>query len=172
MDETTPSAAGCSLEQPVAFPDAILFRGRAADGANCLAAFDRRSLVLSRPVAGLACKIRLNISQYESIALIMGEDSHLVRLTHRQPGLSLDLAMTADFAAAQECRDRLADMLGLPPLLLAGAPAAREPAAGHNPAPRRHRPAKGRRPRFLARRRPGTPGSVRRIEGSELIARR
>jgi hypothetical protein len=172
LDKVHEIETGRSTERPVSFPDILLYRGRAGDGADCLATFDRRTIVLSRPVAGLACRIRLSLRQYQAIAVVAKEDGNVVRLMHRDPGLSVDLTRMESFEAAEAYRDRLSDFLDLPPLMMAGNGAAAEKVAERAaPKGRRTRPVRGRRPRFLARRQAGAPVSVRRITGREIIAR-
>jgi hypothetical protein len=172
MDEVHPIVAGRSKERPVSFPDTFLYRGRAGDGADCLATFDRRYVVLSRPVAGIACKIRTSLRQYDAIALVARDDRNIIRLAHRDPGLSVDLIEIKQFDEAEEYRDRLADALDLPVLMLAGCGAS---DGKQKPVPatalRRTKSIRARRPRFLARRQKGEVISIRRIEGREIIAR-
>ena len=111
MDKVLHTTAGRSSGRPVWFPAVLLYRGRAEDGAHCLTTFDRRTVVLSRPVAGLACKIRLSTRQYQAVAVVARDDRHSVRLVHRDPGLSVDLTEMENFEAAEAYCDRLADFL-------------------------------------------------------------
>ena len=128
--------------------------------------------MLSRPVAGLACKIRVSLRQYDAIAVIAGDDKNVVRLAHRDAGLSVDLVQMDSFDEAEEYRDRLADFLRLPVLTLAGRGASGEPAErGTAPKTRRTKAIGARRPRFLSRRRTGEVISIRKIDGREIIAR-
>ena len=133
---------------------------------------------MSRPVAGLACRIRIPVRQYQAVAVLVRDERNLVRIVHRDAALSIDVEEFAAFETAEEYRDRLASFLDLPPLTLAGAPASAEeaeedaeaaPVASHS---RRRDPAlRSRRPRFLTRRRAGEVVALRRIEGREIIAR-
>ncbi len=127
--------------------------------------------MLSRPVAGLACKIRLSLRQYQAIALVASDETNVVRLLHRDPGLSIDLTRIESFAAAEEYRDRLADFLDLPPLMMAGAGVSAENAETASPVVRRRCMGHSLRPRFLKRRNTGQPIAIRRVEGREIIAR-
>jgi hypothetical protein len=126
---------------------------------------------MSRPVAGLACRIRVPVRQYEAVAVLVGEARHVIRLMHRDAGLSIDVEEFTTFETAEEFRDRLAGFLGLPPMTMAGAPAAAETTGAVAPQPRRRRLARGRRPRFLTRRWPGSGEPLGKIEGREIIAR-
>ena len=126
---------------------------------------------MSRPVAGLACRIRIPVRQYQAVALLVAERRHVIRLMHRDAGLSLDVEEFESFETAEEYRDRLAGFLGLPSVIAAGAP-SREDALSTAPhSARRGRTAKARRPRFLTRRHSAGPVTIEKIEGREIIAR-
>ncbi len=126
--------------------------------------------MMSRPVAGLACRLRVPVRQYQAVALIARGDSNVVRLMHRDVGLSLDVESFDSFATAEEYRDRLAGFLNLPPVIVSATPDA-ERGESDRPSERRVRAARPRRPRFLTRRRTGGAITIRRIEGREIIAR-
>lgn len=127
---------------------------------------------MSRPVAGLACRIRVPVRQYDAVAVLMRDERrHVIRLMHRDAGLSIDVEEFATLETAEEYRDRLARFLDLPPMLMAGAPASDNRRAAADPQPRRGTSVRRRRPRFLARRRSGARGSLAKIEGREIIAR-
>ena len=145
---------GHSSGRPVSFPDALFYRGRAGDGAECLATFDRRTVVLARAVAGLPCRIRLGVAQYQAVAVVASDAGNVVRLLHRDDGLSLDLAALADLQLAEEYCDRLAAFLQLPAVTM-GAARASSHAKLTRLSDRRPRLTKRRRPRFLTRRRTG-----------------
>ena len=134
--------------------------------------FDRMTIVLARSVAGIACKIRLSLSQYQAVALIAGDVVNIVRLQHREPGLSLDLERIDSFEAAEEYRDQLASFLDLPPLTMAGPGAAIDtPAETAESVVPRRRTGRSSRPRFLIRRTASQPIEIRKIDGREIIAR-
>ena len=125
--------------------------------------------MMSRAVAGLACRIRIPVRQYQAVALLSRDADHVIRLLHRDAALSVDVEEFDTFETAEEYRDRLAIFLDLPPLTLAGAPLATEPA--HKPRSRRRNTVlRMRRPRFLMRRRTGGAMAIRKVEGRELIA--
>ena len=127
---------------------------------------------MSRPVAGLACRIRVPVRQFQAVALVVREKSHVIRLMHRDAGLSLDVEEFESFATAEEYRDRLAGFLGLPPVVAAGAPSRAEDDIMAGPTRvRRARSIRVRRPRFLARRVAGEKVARGKIEGREIIAR-
>ena len=170
MDEVLHTTAGRSSGRPACFPDIILYRGRAGDGADCLTTFDRKTVMLSRPVAGLACKVRLSTRQYQAVALMVRDERHTICLLHREKALSIELTDVEGAEAAEEYCHGLASFLGLPTLFMARGtdvdPARPDRAP---PAPRRSMPA--RRPRFLTRRKSGEAIELRRLEGAEIIAR-
>lgn len=126
---------------------------------------------MSRPVAGLACRIRIPVRQYQAVALLVRERGHVIRLMHRDAGLSLDIEEFESFATAEEYRDRLAGFLGLPSVIAAGKPSREDTPPTAAPRTRRSRAIRARRPRFLARRHSGEPSSIRVVEGREIIAR-
>jgi hypothetical protein len=123
---------------------------------------------MSRPVAGLACRVRIPVRQYQAVALLEQGDAHVIRLIHRDAALAIDVEEFDSLATAEEYCDRLAGFLGLPALLIGGTPG--EAGEQRTATPRRNPSTRSRRPRFLSRRRPGGPVSVRRIQGREIIA--
>lgn len=175
MNKILSMSAGRSSERPVSSADVLLYRGRAGDGADCLATFDRDTLVMSRPVAGLSCRIRIGTRQYKAVAAVAREGRHVIHLMHSDPGLSIDLAEATSLEDAEDHCDRLAAFLDLPRLTLAGRSASGDTImSGAAPVQRRNQPVrlgKHRRPRFLTRRRTGNVVAIRKVEGSELIAR-
>ena len=100
---------------------------------------------MSRPVAGLACRIRIPVRQYQAVALVVREKSHVIRLMHRDAGLSLDVEEFESFATAEEYRDRLAGFLGLPPVIAAGTPSRDDEEIATGPARLRRRTARSGR---------------------------
>ncbi len=127
--------------------------------------------MLSRPVAGMACKLRLTTRQYQAVALVARDDRQTIRLMHRDAGLSIDLTDMADAEAAEEYCLRLAAFLDLPTVMMARATLPAEAAADPRPSPRRNRSLRARRPRFLTRRKRGEPIEIRNLERREIIAR-
>ncbi len=127
--------------------------------------------MMSRPVAGLACRIRVPVRQYQAVALVVRGNSNVVRLMHRDIGLSLDVEAFDSIVTAEEYRDRLAGFLDLPPVIVSASPDATRGQADGSIRERRTRPARARRPRFLMRRRGSNAVTIRKIEGREIIAR-
>ena len=126
---------------------------------------------MSRPLAGIACRIRIPLRQYQAVALVMHEKGHTIRLMHRDRGLSLDIEEFENLATAEDYRDRLAGFLDLPPVTASGSPTLDDEGVVRGPARgRRNRAISVRRPRFLMRRRPGDARPTIKIEGREIIA--
>jgi hypothetical protein len=172
MEEIHPRPAGRSLERPAFFPDALLYRCRAGDGADCLVTFDRRTVMMSRAIAGIACRIRIPVRQYDAVAVMVRRTDHVIRLMHRDAELSVDVEAFDTFETAEEYRDRLATFLDLPPLTVAKSAAPVEDADPAIPViPRRNRGLRRHRARFLTRRQVGGHIDIRRVEGREIIAR-
>lgn len=169
MDGFHPDGAGRSSERPVSISDQRRFRGRAGDGAECLAALDRRTVLLARPVGGLACRLRLSPRQFLGVALVSRDGGASVRLVHRDPALTVDLLTVPDEAEASEAQDHIAGLLALPCL-----PDRAEPPSliivTREPSRRRTNVAGKRRPRFLHKRRTGGEPSASPIAGHEMIA--
>jgi len=171
LDEVHPNTTGRSSERPVSFPDVLLYRSRAGDGEDCLATFDRRHIVVSRPVAGLPCRIRLSISQYQAVAVVARDNNNIIRLMHREIGLSLDLTEIEDFAEAEEYCDRLAAFLDLPALTLAGDKRWDDAMSAVLARVARRKADWARRSRFLAGRQTGAVIAFPQVKGREIIAR-
>jgi hypothetical protein len=165
--------AGRSAERPASSTEVLLFSGRAEDGADCLATFDRKTVLLSRPVAGLACRIRLAVGQFDAVAVAPCGERHAVRLVHRDRGLSIDLIEFATCDAAEDYRDKLAGFLDLPSMTLGGSGSVWDEAmTGALSMARHHKMVRARKPRFLVRRQTG--GNVipfPSVRGREIIAR-
>jgi hypothetical protein len=125
---------------------------------------------MSRAVAGLACRIRVHVPQYQAVALVVRGHSNVVRLMHRDVALSLDVEAFDSVATAEEYRDRLADFLDLPQVIVSATPDVER--GNEAPRERRARSVRTRRPRFLTRRHSGGEVTIRKIEGREMIARR
>jgi hypothetical protein len=147
-------------------------------GAATSAVLDIDKVIVSRPGGQLALPIRA----YRGIAARMATTDGAVRvvleLNHRDPTLTLTLA------AADEPADLAADWLAwsralrLPMLIIDHNGMISRPEAmvgalrTKAPKPRRmHSYFAARRPRFLARRKPGWQRPVEIVSGDELIAR-
>ena len=170
-------------------PRALPVRYQVADGRDGPAKshqvfLDRSRVVLRRTVAErIALTVSLPTSAYEGVALRLfpaGEGEGFtaaVVLLHREEGLTVPLHVACEvdeLAAAWQAWGRT---LGLPLLALDADGAARPVTGvsellGGQPTPRRpHSHFASRRPRFLARRKPGTPGAAAVVHSErEIIA--
>ena len=98
---------------------------------------------MSRPVAGLACRIRVPVRQYQAVALVVRGNSNVVRLMHRDIGLSLDVEAFDSLVTAEEYRDRLAGFLDLPPVIVVRDARRGRAAGDREPRERRVAPGAG-----------------------------
>jgi hypothetical protein len=131
----------------------------------CVITFNRDTVVVSRPVGGLPCRIRLRPAYYQAVAIIERPEGHVVHLLHDDPGLSVDLVQLDSLEAAEEYSDRIASLLHLEPMFLAGRSAAGDTiVSGAAPEKRRARATAPRRPRFLVRRETGNVVAFGRTE--------
>ena len=157
-----------------------------ADGGTRLVELHRQCVIVRRAVRGMTMAVNVPVRAFLGVALHVdspqtdGGGTVAVVLEHRDPGLSLPLyAADHGIDIVAEWRS-WAEVLGVPLLIVESDGALREafPRLGalQVAAPvarRRRRGAVGkRRPRFLARRKPGQRGAmpVRRGE-REIIAR-
>jgi hypothetical protein len=154
-------------------PASMQFTTLAGDGASCLAALGADVVMLSREIAGLACRIRLGADHFRGVAVVDRDGRCVVRLLHSDLALTLDLATANSFDEAEALADEVAALMRLPTLVMGGTgrfwlPAAEDPlevvASG-----RRLSLATPRRPRFLARRRPGRPVFAGKAAGTETV---
>lgn len=158
----------------------------AVDGTHhgqAVVTLDRDGAMIASPPGGSATTKRIPIETYLGVAVRLfaesdGKAGAVVELMHRNPGLSLPLVLAEEPEDAAADWQAWARALNLP-LLLVGSDGAVQKAAERPGAMlllrakprRRHAFFAGRRPRFLARRKPGRPGMPARIEGREIIAR-
>ena len=127
---------------------------------------------MSRPVAGLACRVRIPVRHYQAVAVVACATSHAIRLMHRDPAFSIDVEEFGALETAEDYCDRLGRFLDLPTLTIAaGLPSDEGMPVCTLPQPRRSGTHRRRRPRFLARRRAGRIAAIVRVEGREIIAR-
>lgn len=133
-----------------------------ADGRRRRVEFTPARILIERSVAGVAMKLQLAPAAYRGVALgVVVEDglpAYEVALVHPDAELSARLALADRESDALAALDHWAAWFGLPKLIegvdgaLIAMDAARAPRRSH----RRVEPARGRRPRFLVRRKPGS----------------
>ncbi|WP_102959930.1 DUF6101 family protein [Mangrovicella endophytica] len=145
---------------------------------------DSRGAVVRRKLekSGMPVSIALPARAFKGVAARAMEDADgevtvTLELHHQDPRLTVPLLVATDlFDVAADWRN-WSELFGLPMLMVESDGAVRplEDTLGRvrsgDPAPRRRSAARGRRPRFLARRKPGGLGMRMVIAGDEIIAR-
>lgn len=161
---------------PVRF--AVPRAGRPPGGIT-IATIDRHRAMLSNadgtqtiPISGFrGVAVRMDIGDTGTLMVVL-------ELCHRDPALSIPIKIASDPIEVAPDWQAWARSLGLPMLLIEAdgtvSEAMAEPsgALAGLPAPRRmHSYFAGRRPRFLARRKPGWQRSIEPVGGDEIVAR-
>jgi hypothetical protein len=145
----------------------------AADGGERAVTLDADRIVMARRISDVAMKINLPLTAYRGVAIRVlpgaseEHDSFAVVLSHTDPGLEVTLFEAQDDSEIIAEWRKWAATLGLP-LVMEGLDGRSVVAATRlgdveisRPRPRRARSfLKNRRPRFLTRRRAGTPSLV------------
>ncbi|MEX6505061.1 DUF6101 family protein [Jiella sp. M17.18] len=145
---------------------------------------DRRGAVIRRRLtqSGLPISIALPANAFRGVAARAmddgeGEVTVTLELYHDDPNCTVPLLVASDlYDVAADWRG-WADLFGLPMLMVEsdGSICTLEETLGGvkaaMPAPRRQAPNRQRRPRFLARRKPGGLGMRMIVSGQEIIAR-
>ncbi|HEY0848865.1 MAG TPA: DUF6101 family protein [Bradyrhizobium sp.] len=152
---------------PFSLPLRFDARDVRADGGVRQVEIHRERVVLRRAVAGMRMAVNVRVSDFIGIGLrgIDGE-AQMLALIHRDPSLTIPLAISADREELDAASARWSEIFGLPQL---PEEKRREPAARR----RRRNIIFKRRPRFLVRRRAGDAArelSIHRGE-REIIAR-
>jgi Family of unknown function (DUF6101) len=152
---------------PLSLPLRFDARDVRADGGVRQVELHRERVVLRRAVAGMRMAVNLRVSDFLGIGLRgIDTDEQMLALIHRDPSLTIPLAISADRAELDAASAMWSEIFGLPQLPEEERP---EPAARR----RRRNVIAKRRPRFLVRRRAGDVSrelSVHRDE-REIIAR-
>ena len=156
----------------------------AYDGGAHDFVLDRERAVLKRPLrTGPSVTVAVPVTSYDGVAVRMeprdraGGIRVIVELMHRDPALSLPLVVAnepEDVAADWQAWGRALNL----PLLVVGEDGTVKAALARVGAlvmaetkpRRRHSFFADRRPRFLARRKPGRPELMERLTGREIIA--
>ncbi len=145
---------------------------------------DRRGAVINRKLAqsGIPVAIALAARSFKGIAARAMEDGEgevtvTLEMHHEDPRLSVPLLVACDlYDVAADWRS-WAELFDLPMLMVEsdGRVTALEETFGKvrrsDPTSRRRGSHRGRRPRFLARRKPGGLGLRMTLQGEEIIAR-
>lgn len=173
MRQTAVKSLALVADRTPSQPAAMQFTARAGDGAACLAALGANAVMLSREIAGLACRIRLGADHFRGVAVVDRDGRCVVRLLHADLALTLDLTTATSFDEAEALADEVAALMRLPTLVMGGTGrfwlAAAEDPLSTAASDRRLSLATPRRPRFLARRRPGRPAYAGKATAAETI---
>lgn len=159
---------------------------RVEDGETVSYRVDRRGAVIRRKLeqSGIPVAVAVAASAFQGVAARAMEDDEgnvtvTLELLHPNARLSVPLLVAADlYDVAADWRS-WSETFGLPMLMVESSgqvTALDDPASsvirdGRPAAARRNAPHRARRPRFLARRKPGGLGLRMVIAGDEIIAR-
>jgi hypothetical protein len=164
-----PAGSGCSLQlDPLSLPVSFEARDGRADGGIRHIEINRERVVVRRAVSGIRMAVNLRINEFLGIACRATDDAQALVLVHRDPSLSVPLLVTSDEEQIERSWQMWSDTFSLPQIE-EESDVVREPAARR----RRHNIIKGRRPKFLVRRKAGRAQpetSIYRGE-REIIAR-
>ena len=164
-----PNPAGSSRAlrlDPLSLPLSFHAQDTRADGGVRQIELHRERVVLRRAVKGMRMAVNVRVSDFIGIALRGIDDAQMLVLVHRDPSLNIPLGVSSDADEIATAWQTWSDILHLPRVT---EDEPREPA----PRRRRHNAIRARRPRFLVRRRIGSPldpANVHRGE-REIIAR-
>jgi hypothetical protein len=152
---------------PLSLPLSFETRDIRADGGVRRVEIGRDRVTLHRAVHGMSMAINIRISEFLGVALRTIEGAPTLILKHRDPSLSVPLAVAED--DVENDWQIWSETFALPRLAEPAAQAAAEPA----PRRRRRNAIKARRPSILMRRKSG--GSIGRMQvfraEREIIAR-
>lgn len=179
-----PEWAGMPIRLDPAFADRKQVFELESEGEMVSYRVDRRGAVIRRRLerSNVPVAIALAPHAFKGVAARAmddgaGEVTVTLELHHEDPKLSVPLLVACDlFDVAADWRG-WADLFGLPMLMVEadGSVQALDDTLGRvkagDPAPRRRVGQRNRRPRFLARRKPGGLGLRMIVSGQEIIAR-
>jgi len=138
---------------------------RADDGVRHVE-LHRERVVLRRAVQGMRMAVNISVSDFRGIALRETGDAQMLVLVHRDPSLNIPLCTGTDRDEVAAAWQLWSDIFALPQL---------DDGETSEPAPRRSRrnAIRGRRPKFLLRRRLGEAANEANIHRGEreIIAR-
>ncbi|HKU09095.1 MAG TPA: DUF6101 family protein [Bradyrhizobium sp.] len=152
---------------PLSLPLRFDARDVRADGGVRQVEIHRERVVLRRAIAGMRMAVKISVSDFIGIGLRgVDGDAQMLALIHRDPSLTIPLAISTDRAELDTASAMWSEIFSLPQL---PEEKRREPAARR----RRRNVISKRRPRFLVRRRAGdTARELAVYRGErEIIAR-
>ena len=152
---------------PLSLPLRFAARDVRADGGVRQVEIHRERVVLRRAVQGMRMAVNVRVCDFIGIGLRgIDSEAQMLALIHRDPSLTIPLAISADRTELDAASAMWSEIFGLPQLPEEKRP---EPAARR----RRRNIISKRRPRFLVRRRAGDTARALPIHGGEreIIAR-
>jgi hypothetical protein len=150
---------------PLSLPLSFDAHDARADGGVRRIELHRERVVLRRAVLGMQMAVNVRVRDFLGVALRGIDDAQMLVLVHRDPSLSIPLGVSSDRDELTAAWQMWSDIFGLRQL---PEDEAREPEARR----RRHNAIRGRRPKFLVRRRGGdllNPANIHQGE-REIIA--
>lgn len=163
-----PAGSGRALRlDPHSLPVSFEAHDHRADGSVRHIELHRERVILRRAVRGMKMAINVRVSDFLGLALRGIDDGQMLVLVHRDPALSIPLCVTSDEAAIRSACDAWSTTFALPQI--ADDEVMREPASRR----RRRNAIRERRPKFLVRRRAGSPLAALSMHRGEreIIAR-
>jgi len=151
---------------PLSLPISFDAHDSRADGGVRRIELHRERVVLHRALHGMQMAVNVRVSDFLGVARRGIDDAQMLVLAHRDPSLTIPLCVSSDADEIAAAWPMWSEIFALPQL-----PEARpaEPALRR----RRHHAIRGRRPKFLVRRRGGdllNPAKIHQHE-REIIAR-
>ncbi|MBR1148750.1 DUF6101 family protein [Bradyrhizobium sp. AUGA SZCCT0431] len=162
-----PAGSGRALRlDPLSLPLRFDAQDTRADGGVRQIELHRERVVLRRAVHGMQMAVNVRVSDFLGVALRGLDDAQMLVLVHRDPSLNIPLGVSSEPEEITSAWQMWSEIFALPQL---PEDKACEPARRR----RRHNAIRGRRPKFLVRRRAGdllNPANIHQGE-HEIIAR-
>ncbi len=151
---------------PLSLPLSFDAHDTRADGGVRKIELHRERVVLRRAVQGMRMAVNINVRDFLGVASRGLDDAQMLVLVHRDPSLSIPLCVSSDADEIASAWQTWSEIFALPQL---PEDKVREPAARR----RRHNAIRGRRPKFLVRRRAGDRLNAANLHAGEreIIAR-
>jgi len=151
---------------PLSLPLRFDAQDARADGGVRQIELHRERVVLRRALQGMQMAVNVRVSDFLGVALRGLDDAQMLVLVHRDPSLNIPLAVSSDSEEITSAWQMWSEIFALPQL---PEDSPRKPAVRR----RRHNAIRARRPKFLVRRRAGTPLNPANLHQGEreIIAR-
>jgi hypothetical protein len=162
-----PAGSGRALRlDPLSLPLRFDAQDTRADGGVRQIELHRERVVLRRAVKGMQMAVNVRVSDFLGVASRGLDDAQMLVLVHRDPSLNIPLCVSSDAEEISSAWQMWSEIFALPQL---PEDTVSEPAARR----RRHNAIRGRRPKFLVRRRAGDPLNPANVYAGEreIIAR-